>query len=96
MQTIMSTAAKFSDFHVLVMPVIAEEKIVAPKPTMVDRIPIRASASLPFFKAVHNQRRGKRLNQSDAKATYHAQHNLQRERRHKHWQESTKEAHQQR
>mgnify|MGYP007109813035 CR=1 FL=1 len=51
MQTIMSTAAKFSDFHhVLVMPVIAEEKIVAPKPTMVDRIPIRASASLPFLK----------------------------------------------
>lgn len=50
MQTIMSTAAKFSNFHVLVMPVIAEEKIVAPKPTMVDRTPIRASASLPFLK----------------------------------------------
>ena len=96
MQTIMSTAAKFSDFHVLVMPVIAEEKIVAPKPTMVDRIPDQGVSLAALLKAVHNQRRGKRLNQSDAKATYHAQHNLQRERRHKHWQESTKEAHQQR
>nr|WP_128805840.1 hypothetical protein [Bifidobacterium catenulatum] len=92
----MSTAAKFSDFHVLVMPVIAEEKIVAPKPTMVDRIPHQGVSLAALLKAVHNQRRGKRLNQSDAKATYRAQHNLQRERRHKHWQESTKEAHQQR
>ena len=96
MQTIMSTAAKFSNFHVLVMPVIAEEKIVAPKPDH-GRPDTHQGVSLAaLLKAVHNQQRGKRLNQSDAKATYHAQHNLQRERRHKHWQESTKEAHQQR
>lgn len=95
MQTIMGTAAKFSDFHVLVMAVIAEEKIVAPSRPWPTGYP---SGHQPraLLKAVHNQRRGKRLNQSDAKATYHAQHNLQRERRHKHWRESTKEAHQQR